>query len=331
MKKNILTKLFIVILLTIMTGTFLLSTNVKAISTAVNDKKPYVIDEFLGEELFTETRSTQEEKIMMYDAATGETTEIDMDNLTQKISTSYKRNGGNYTRTEAYDPLASTEVSNSITPYSTYTRVTDTSAFPYRVTCRIKAEVYGDELVASGYLVGPNLLLTNAHCVMNMKDNDQTFADWVAYPGYNNGAYKGVSSGWSKIIYPASWKNGHFVANDWCLCVLNNNIGSQLGWFGCQAYGTNAEMNGISVKTMGYPLSEGDGKYQYYSTGNLSNINNGYFYSSAMSTDGMSGGPVTRTSDDCAIGINRGHTSTSAVGVRITQNIINLILEYREK
>ena len=327
MKKNFLTKLLIVLLLTIMTATLVFSTNVRATSMDVNGKKTYVVDEFLDEESFTEAQSTQEEKIMMYDATTGETTEIDMDNLAQKIATTYTRNGGNYTRTESYDPLAFLEEPNPITPYSTYTRVTNTSTFPYRVTCRIKAEVYGNELIGSGYLVGSNLLLTNAHCVMNMDDNDQTFADWVAYPGYNNGAYNGVSSGWSKIIYSSNWKGNHSVADDWCLCILNSNIGSQVGWFGCQSYGTNAEMNGLAVKTIGYAASEGNGKYQYYSTGTLSNVQNGYFYSSAMSTGGMSGGPVTRTSDNYAVGINRGHTSTSAVGVRITQNIINLILE----
>lgn len=323
MKKNFFKRIMISSLLAIIAISLVLATNVRASSIEPNGKQKYVVNEFLDEESF-DKKGTQEEKILMYSAETGKTTEIDMNNLAKKL---YAQKGKNNS-TESYDPFTPKKTINQLNLSSnTYTKVTNTSEFPYRITCRIKADVYGKELVGTGFLVGSKLLLTNAHCVMNMDDSDKTFADWIAYPGYNNGAYNNVSSGWSNIIYSSNWKNNHNIEDDWCLCILNNNIGSQVGWLGCQSYGTSAEMNGLSVKTIGYAYSEGQGEYQYYSTGSLSNVQSGYFYSSAMSTGGMSGGPVTRFSDSKAVGINRGHTSTSALGVRISQNIINLILE----
>ena len=89
-------------------------------------------------------------------------------------------------------------------------------------------------------------------------------------------------------------------------------------------------MNGLSVRLLGYPLSPGVGEKQYYTTGTITNTNDLYFDSTAKSVEGFSGGPVTRTSDDYVVGINRGHYNSNPdteVAVRITQDMINIILE----
>ncbi|MCI8352991.1 MAG: trypsin-like serine protease [Clostridia bacterium] len=286
-----------------------------------------IVDEPVAESTF-ETLHTQNEKIIEYDIETGKTTEVDMDELKQKLTIQYNIKGYGSNSTNSYDPYKCTYLSNDITTYSSYTRVTNVSEFPYRVTCRLLFDVYGDVGVGTGFLVGPNSLLTSAHCVLNRYDSDKAFADWVAFPGYNNGPYNGISSAWSKIYYPEKWTLTHAPEYDWCLCLLKNNIGSQVGWYGCQAYGTNSEMNNISVKALGYSNSLGEGRYQFYSTGNLFNTHDRYFQSYANVTGGMSGGPFIRTSDNYAIGIIKGYDETDiakSYGVRITQQIIDLI------
>ncbi len=66
----------------------------------------------------------------------------------------------------------------------------NTSAFPYRATCRIKTDVYGEELVASGLIVGPSLLLTNTHCVMgSMVGYGITIMGYPNTPGYGQLQY----------------------------------------------------------------------------------------------------------------------------------------------
>lgn len=337
MRKNLAQKLLIILLL-IATLSFVLSSyNTSLAVTETSDTEQfYVSDETLTEEelLEEESQPKEEEKILKYNAKTGETTEIDMEEVRENIINSYSVNAKQTqtqttpTHTTSYDPYASKVSQKLITPRSTYTRVTAYSDFPYRITCRLIYDVYGATGIATGFLVGPNLLLTAAHCVMNMNDGDATFADWKAYPGYNNGSsFGGYSAGWSEIIYSSNWKGNHGTSDDWCLCILEDNLGSYCGWNGCQSYGTAAEMVGIPVRTVGYAGSEGNGRYQYYSSGSITSAYSGFIYSSAMSTGGMSGGPTMRTSDNYVVAINRGHTSTSGVGVRIHQTIIDLINE----
>ena len=326
MKKKILINIFIIGVLLSITSTITLASNIQVNNVGKSEKNIYSVDGYLDQSSFTEPQNV-EEKILMYDATTGKTTEIDMQKIKQSIATTYNISEEIIDYTTSYDPY---ETDTKSTYSGTITGVSNVTEFPYRVTCRIIAENYEKVLVASGFLVGPNLLLTSAHCVMNRDDSDKTFANWVAYPGYANGAYlidgKPVCSGWSKIIYSSEWTSNHSIQSDWCLCILNSNIGSQVGWYGCQSYGTNAEMSGIAVRSLGYPAALQSGTRQYYTTGTLSNINNGYFYTSAEIFNGMSGGPIARLSDNYAIGINKGYTSTSGVGTRITQHIIDLII-----
>ena len=63
---------------------------------------------------------------------------------------------------------------------------------------------------------------------------------------------------------------------------------------------------------------------------NIEYYENYYFISSAKTTGGFSGGPYVRTLDNCVVGICHGYWSDapdSSVGVRITQNMIDIIIE----
>lgn len=324
MNKKISKQLSIVLLLIIMVSSLFLTSSVNATSITLNEER-IITKEMVTEE---EQISLEEEKIMEYDSETGITREIDMNTLRNTLAL---KNRGRTDRIEAYNPLADTNSTIFASARAVYNPVSELTSLPYRATCRIKADVYGETLVASGYVAGPKILVTAAHCVMNEKDNDAYFADWVAYPGYNYGnSYKGVSSGWSRVYYSSNWKATHSAVYDWCICILNSNIGDTTGWCGTQSYGTSAEMNGLSVKLLGYPLGIGGGQRQYYTAGTISNTRDLYFDSSATSIDGFSGGPVIRTSDNYVVGINRGHYPVNPeieFGVRITQNMINIILE----
>lgn len=330
MKKSLI-KISTMLLLTIlMLSSFIFTSIVNAQSNYVTQGNLIALDMGTDEIVPLEI---EDETIMEYDATTGITREVDLDALREKIFSKQTRSGARYDRIEPYDPLTDSNSNSigSITPYATYNLVSNTSSMPYRAVCRIKADKYGKTVVASGYIAGPGVLVTAAHCVMNEDDNDAFFADWVAYPGYTNGSsYQGVSSGWSKVYYPNGYKTTHLPQYDWCICILNSPIGNTTGWCGTQSYGSNSEMNGLSVRLLGYPLSPGVGEKQYYTTGTITNTHDLYFDSTAKSVEGFSGGPVTRTSDDYVVGINRGHYNSNPdteVAVRITQDMINIILE----
>lgn len=330
MLKNFMQKLLIVLLLI---STLLVTFSSYNITLATdelsNNDSIYVFDESIDESELIEAQSLEDEKILMYDAKTGETTEIDMDVVRENITSSYSRstNQTTPTYTNSYDPYAfSSSSEDLISTFSIYNEVTSYSTFPYRVTCRLIYDVYGRTGISTGFLVGPNLLLTAAHCVMNMDDNDATFADWTAYPGYNNGSsYGGYKCGWSEIIFPSAWKGNHNVADDWCLVVLNEPLGSYCGYLGCKSYGNGNQMLNLMVRTVGYAYSEGKGMKQYYTNGMIMEVYDGYILSGAMSTGGMSGGPTYGWGTEEVVAINRGHTDDYGVGVRINKTIVDLI------
>lgn len=106
-----------------------------------------------------------------------------------------------------------------------------------------------------------------------------------------------------------------------------------MGGVGVQSYGTNSEMNNMSVRVLGYPGDVNYGfpstaKYQYSTGEKIISVRDLSFRYSAMSCDGFSGGPIMRTSDNYVVGVHHGTYKgvNEAAGVRITQGMINIIL-----
>ncbi len=189
----------------------------------------------------------------------------------------------------------------------------------------------------SGFLVGPKLLVTAAHCIY---DDNNNIMPVVFYPAYDNGSsHNGKSSGWQQIYTYQSWRDNHENrAYDLAVIELDWNMGDEFGWFGSQSYGTNKEMNGLSVKEYGYPKLVGNAKSQYYAQGSIQKTYDTYFHTTAVNYEGMSGGPILRTNDNYAVGLvsalitNKNIfgnvTSFETYGRRITQDIIDLINSY---
>lgn len=326
--KNLIIKLITIILLSVILLPFSCIGETKANDSKIQEEIKTISLDIAVDDIEIISEESVDNKILKYDARTGETTEIKMDEISSKLD---KRTTlQNYT--ESFDPYYNKNEETSIMARSSYIAPLDMQNFPYRVTCRIKCDIYGSQGISSGFLVGPNLLLTAAHCVMNQEDDNKTFAEWRAYPGYVNGeSYNNLSATYIQAIYPSAWKSTHSPEYDCCLCILDDDLGAQIGYYGCQSYGTNSEMNNISVNAFGYPKSEYEGQRLCYSQGNILNTYNRYFDSSAYISGGMSGGPFARRSDNYAIGIVHGYYTSNpniSVSSRITQDIINLILEY---
>ena len=328
MKKGFFTKLFTTLLFGIIISTILFTanveatnvveaTNIKANSTNLNYFEDMPVENIENLEV--------EEKILMYDTTTGETTEIDIDSIKAQAKLYSEDNS-----TEAYDPLATTSIIRPTTTYSTYNRITNVTTFPSRAICRLKWYISSTEVgCGTGFLVGKNLLLTNAHCVMNMNNNDSYLTNWLAYPGYMEGSsYSNLSTGWSRIIYSSNWKTTHAAEDDWCLCILGDDLGSTVGYMGLRAYTYNSGLQDSTVACLGYPVSPGNGEYQYLTYGTIENVWDGYFAGSFAVINGMSGGPIVETSDqNKAVGLCRSYTSTQGVGTKITDTILSVVRE----
>lgn len=290
MIKKLATKVLIILLLIF---SFLIFSNMEVNAETI---EPYQITDEMVENLEEIEKSViREEKIMKYDTRTKETTEVDIQELKQ-INT-LKNNSSNVTK--AYTPSKINTKLDTLQPRAVFNRVYDVTADPNFHTGLISISGKNE---GTGFLVGRNLVLTAAHCVM---DDNNEFYDWRFYPAYAGGPYEGYSDGWTQVYYSNNWISSHSADYDWCLCVLYQDLGSRFGWYACQTYANNSDFDGRSVGDLGYPGSFEGGHYQYYTFGTVSNTHDRWFDSTAQVVGGFSGGPIYQTSNKYVIGINK--------------------------
>ncbi len=322
MNKKIIIKAIIMLLIF---NVFLILANAKVQANASSDISSLDIS------IDSVIESAEEENIVCYDAATGKTTEVDMEELKQVLISTY---GENYASasTSAY---ISSPKKNSFnlqpvaTPYATtaisFNRVPNTTIRPYSAICKITCS--GGS--GTGFLVSSNKLLTAAHCVIN-PDTNEVFSNWGCYPAYSNGIYNGYSEGWRRIYYDKRWFENHSGAYDWCLCIIGKNLGDSVGSCSVEVC-VDSYLKNASIKSIGYPGAKelSSGKYQYYSNGTITQVEPLYLSRNGQLQKGMSGGPTMRTSDNHVVAINAGlyrNDSTQTCLTRITDSIFNLVI-----
>ncbi len=199
---------------------------------------------------------------MEYDARTGITKEVDMEELRQ-ISTILKsKNGNNSLSVESIEP-SKEYMSKSVSKAPNYSlfssnrvEIGDTSELPYSAVCKIYFSNPSSSTgrgMGSGTLVAKNAVLTSAHCVFDKNNNNAKFENWVACPAYNGAPYRNLESGWSKVYYSSAWKSNHSHEYDWAVCVLEKSLGDVVGAVGATSYETTSEMRNIAVRTFRLP------------------------------------------------------------------------------
>lgn len=291
----------------------------------------------------------EDEVILRYDAKTGQTTEVSLEVLKKNINEKYRMGIVEINTIPAFEgddtevniirinnDTGEIQSNNEVQSISEgiYYSVGDTSGYTNRAICRVRAfDSNGNQKIGSAYLAGPNLLVTAAHCLMD--NNHAQYSEWTASPGYypdmedpEYGYCYGGSCSYESFYYLADWQE---PGNDWAICVLEEDLGNMVNaWLGTQSYGTSQEMSGMAVKAFGYPIVPGNAIRQMYTEGTLFNVSATRFDTSALISEGMSGGPIVRASDDFVVGICKGYWTNNpdtGVGVRITQTIINTLLD----
>ena len=286
-----------------------------------------------------------EGEILCYDSETKETTVVDMEELRQVLK-AQRGVTANTTTTSSYIPKGeaymisdSSFVAPSRTGYSvtsldtTMEKVNNTFVFPHKQTCRVTfKKSNGETSNGTGSLIGPNILLTSAHCVYDPDNNNELYSDWTAYPGYNDHQYVQGKANHIRIYAFSTWMETHSAKYDWAICILNSDLGNHIGWLGLQSYGQNSHLSNVEVKALGYPSDVNLGfdynaRFQYETKGNVKSVYDTYFIYSGLTAGGFSGGPVLRTSDDYIVGVHQGLDKPGGdpLGVRISQAMVDLV------
>lgn len=85
--------------------------------------------------------------------------------------------------------------------------------------------------VCTGWLTGPNTVITAGHCVHSGGPGGSWGSNFVVYPGYDQGSPYG-SCGWVGAASVLGWVNNRNEKFDYGAIKLNCTVGNTTGWFG---------------------------------------------------------------------------------------------------
>lgn len=222
---------------------------------------------------------------------------------------------------------------------------------------------YYDANRGTGFMVGPDVMATAAHCVLGTgESNEYPITSIRVYPlhhGYSEPAeaYPDVY----EFVYPERWTYStaytDAIANDdlatafkydWCIMKLQEPI---LGVYNFACVYNTSSLVGTTIKLSGYPAcpnvdcencNDNDEEtvctinrgYQITSTGTVTYMDNQVLRYNCNSKGGHSGGPIYNASTYVCYAIHSGsngvYGSSSAYnrGVVITEFIYNVIADY---
>lgn len=150
-------------------------------------------------------------------------------------------------------------------------------------------------------LVGENLILTAAHCII--KDGKLITGDYLFYTGLRGGFYEENSA--ISYFWWGSKTPDDDQANDWAILQLKTPLGKKVGYFGTRTIPTLTSENNFGLTIAGYSpinkttddlyVQEGCSVREHLADGTL-------FYHDCDAGPGDSGGPIYKcTESSCFI------------------------------
>ena len=258
---------------------------------------------------------------------------IGVSSIHSKIESNSSINYG-IDRSESYIPK---DTSFAISPttvigHDDRSRILQTREWPYRGivmmymtfknVLRQSDRTYQDRYaIGTGFMEGPNLMVTAAHCGYSDVSNDGDFDDGIFNPRFPDTieVYAGLNGDIERIdsyVYYAKvsviniqkeYFENSSTNYDWCAMQLDRDLGVQTGYYGKIS---NWYEDGAAVYSYGYPGDKGGTMWETH--GELTGKSE-YKYSYNFDTfGGQSGSPVFMTASDGSIYVCGIHTSGSA-------------------
>ena len=277
------------------------------------------------------TVSGNENSLVRYDISTGQETFL---SLSDVFATNVDINSISNATENSCEEERSLYNINTIMPRDvigddTRTPVTDTTVYPYNSICYIEITYYNvwnnvEQIYeprtfrGSGFLVGPNLVLTAGHNLYSdVTEPDSDYNDDIYNPRFAEEIVVYPGACWIENNSPdlpfgyfevdASYIQKQYYDSptfdyDWGLCVLKGEVGNQIECLDIAI--TPNDIINDEINVVGYP---GDKRIvvMHEATGEVVSVDSYSFYYNADTFSGSSGSPVFANDEDfIVIGIH---------------------------
>lgn len=208
------------------------------------------------------------------------------------------------------------------------------SGYPYQAVGQITFKQNGGSYICSGWLIGPNTVMTAGHCV-HSGGGGVWSTNVMFYPGRNGkkSPFGGCSA---RALYSqTNWTVLGQEGDDYGAIKLNCTIGyttGSLGW-----WWTTASQTGLPMMVMGYPGDKQSGT-AWAAAARVEYSESKKTRYKADTAGGMSGGVVVQADGsgacqgDCGIAVHaygQDWLGTNS-GTRITQTVSNFMQSWRD-
>jgi V8-like Glu-specific endopeptidase len=177
------------------------------------------------------------------------------------------------------------------------TRILETGLHPWRMICSLELHgQQGQRAVGTGWLAGPNTIVTAGHCVFH-----SMLGGWastiVARPGRNETETPFGEVESRRFTSVRRWVDQADPDFDFAAIHLEDPIGNSTGYFSVLD-ASDAELQGAQINVSGYPADLGLGRRQWFHSKNVLRVEPRRLFYDVDTFGGQSGAPAWIYSDD---------------------------------
>ena len=175
-------------------------------------------------------------------------------------------------------------------------RIRNTRKVPFRYICKL--EIRGHD-VCTGTLIGPNKVLTAAHCLLS--HNNLRPRDVAVIPGKRGAASSSRSEPFGYAFGEKFDINPRFrkarndyqrVKTDYAVITLDQSIGDKVGWWDRFRVLSADRLISRNLNTAGYPLDKSGGNHCYWDYNEVVHVSGSVMTFMHDINDGQSGSPL---------------------------------------
>lgn len=219
------------------------------------------------------------------------------------------------------------------------TLVTDPAVFPFSAVCSL--EVYKGERrqVGTGFLVGPNLVVTAGYNLCNNQNFGRGFVEKVVVYAGRNGrhryANREVVTDLRRIRVSRAWRDSSDPMQCWGVIELRQDLGDRFGSFELRTWAAE-QLSEAAVTIAGYPASSttktGIAYQMWKDAGMIASVYQHTLRHMMDTSGGTGGAPLFHFEDGRAtvVGVHTHSYPGYGQAVRITDTIVDAIRSLQE-